>query len=317
MYFRYIAIICLSTALAAPLIGQTPAPRGDAETRSFAFSIDGNGGYLGVQTVEVSTENYSKFGLDKVRGVAVEKVIEGSPAEKAGLQAGDVLLRVNNDEITSSRKLTRVIGEIAPDHTASITVLRGGSERNISVTLGKRPEPAIPAAMLGRLEGFRRVPMPPDGGSLEGLLSRPGATGEPMIWAFGGRRQIGVSANGLTKQLAEHFGVDGGVLVANVREDSPAAKAGLKAGDIIVEANGKPVTNENELVRQINEAKEGDVSITFIRDRNRQTVNVTPEEVKRTPGTFFEFPEAPQNPAAPGTFRMTRPGAFGFPRLVV
>jgi serine protease Do len=316
MYLRYIAFLCLSTVLAVPSIGQTPAPRGDAETPSFAFSIDGNGGYLGVQTAEVSSENYSKFGLDKVRGVAIEKVVEGSPAEKAGLQAGDVLLRVNNDEITSSRKLTRIISEIAPDHTANITVLRGGSERNVSVTLGKRPEPAIPAAMLGRLEGFRRVPLPPDAGSLEGLFPRSGA-GEPMIWTFGGRRQIGVSANGLTKQLADHFGVDGGVLIANVREDSPAAKAGLKAGDIIVEANGKAVTNENELVREINDAKEGDVSITFVRDRSRQTVNVTPEEVKRTPGTYFEFPEPPQTPPAPGTFRIARPGAFGFPRLIV
>ncbi len=317
MYLRYIAFLSLSICFAMPLVGQTPAPRGGAETRSFAFSIDGNGGYLGVQTVEVSSENYSKFGLDKVRGVAIEKVVEGSPAEKAGLLAGDVLLRVNGDEITSSRKLTRVIGEIAPDHTANITVLRGGAERNISVTLGKRPEPAVPAAMLGRLEGFRRIPIPPDAGSLEGSVPPIGTPSEPMIWAFGGRRQIGVSANGLTKQLADHFGVDGGVLVANVREDSPAAKAGLKAGDIIVEANGKPVTNENELVREINAAKEGDVSITFIRERNRQTLNVTPEAAKRNPGTYFEFPEAPETPAAPGTFRMTRPGAFGLPRLIV
>ena len=81
------------------------------------------------------------MGLHDVRGVAVEKVLENSPAAAAGLQDGDVMCFSNGEEVTSVRKLTRLIGEVAPDHQVALTVLRNGSEMNISATVGKRPAP--------------------------------------------------------------------------------------------------------------------------------------------------------------------------------
>src|SRR5688500_5348099 len=97
--------------------GQTPPPAPRAETRAFSFSFDGEGGYLGVQTEEVTRENLGKFNLREVRGVGVAKVQEGSPAQAAGIQDGDVIVKVNGEDITSSRKLTRLISEISPEHT--------------------------------------------------------------------------------------------------------------------------------------------------------------------------------------------------------
>ena len=97
-----------------------------------------SGSYLGVQTVDVTKENYSRFGLAEVRGVAVDKVLKDSPAEKGGLQNGDVIVAFDGESVTSVKKLSRLIGEVAPDHKINITILRNGSERNLEVTLGKR-----------------------------------------------------------------------------------------------------------------------------------------------------------------------------------
>ncbi|HEY0429442.1 MAG TPA: PDZ domain-containing protein [Pyrinomonadaceae bacterium] len=263
--------------------------------QKFAFVFGDEGGYLGVETQEVTKENFSKFGLSKVQGVVIEKVLENSPATQAGLQAGDVILKFNGEEATSIKKLTRLIGEVAPDHQATLTVLRGGSEREIVVTLGKRPP-------MGLFETGRfNMPIPFPNGQFPQLppmtdvpqmrqIPVPGD--QPNVFVFrNGGRQIGVAAQSLTKQLAEYFGVDEGkgLLISSVRENSPAARAGLKAGDVIVEAEGREIKSDIDLIRLINEKKEGDISLTIIRDKNRQTVSVMPEASKDEMKPFENF----------------------------
>lgn len=270
-------------------IGQTPeAPKEKERTRAFAFSFDGDGGYLGVQTQEVTRENFAKFGLSGVRGVAVEMVVENSPAAAAGLKDGDVILRFNGEEITSTRKLTRLIGEVAPDHQAKITISRAGREQDITATLGKRPEPKFadgnfllrtPMPPMPDLKEFRRGEMPR-------VFTVPGGEGRTFMWKAGEGRQIGVGVTPLTKQLAAHYGVESGALINEVRENSPAAKAGLKAGDIIVEVDGKAVKGDLDIVKAINAKKEGDVQLTIMRNGSRQTMTVTPEKSK---GSGFVF----------------------------
>jgi membrane-associated protease RseP (regulator of RpoE activity) len=95
-------------------------------------------------------------------------------------------------------------------------------------------------------------------------------------------------------------------MIDDVRSDSPAAKAGLKAGDIIVEADGKAVKNEGDLIRAISEKKEGDVTLTIVRDRNRQTISVTPEDVKNGFNSF-ELPAVPDANFAPQQFKVELP----------
>jgi serine protease Do len=107
----------------------------------------------------------------------------------------------------------------------------------------------------------------------------PNGQGWTLSPAQGGR-QIGVGITPLTKQLADHFRVDSGVMVNEVRENSPAAKSGLRAGDIIVKIDSRTIMNQNDLVRAINEKKDGEVQLTIVRDGNRQTISVTPETGK-------------------------------------
>lgn len=312
------------------IIGQTPEAKKEKEkaATAFSWSFDGDGGYLGVQTQEVSKENFARFGLRDVRGVAVEKVLENSPAAAAGIRAGDVIVRFNGEDITSTRKLTRLVGEVDPDHQVKLTVSRGGSEQEITVTVGKRPTPKFENgnfsfSMPDHLEKFgmdtfKNMPQLKDLPQMKGFEGPhlfnipPGTGGQSFVWRAGGGRQIGISVYPVTKQLGERFGVESGVMINDVRADSPAAKAGLKAGDIVVEVDGKAVKTNLDLIKAVNARKEGDVQLTVVRDRSRQTISVTPEASKDS-GFLFQtdddngvmFPPTP--PAAPMTARPAMP----------
>jgi C-terminal processing protease CtpA/Prc len=347
MFTRSFLSIMIVTSAFTLVFGQTPEAKKEsdklAELKEFSFFYDGTGSYLGVLTQEVTKDNFAKLGLREVRGVVVEKVADNSPAAAAGIQAGDVIVKINGEEITSGRKLTRLIGEIDPDHQAKVTVLRNGSEREVTATLAKRPGfkmgqgnfkfdmPDL-KGLGDSLKGLQEMPMfkgdfnMPDLKALEDLPGKlqgleklkdlpklndfhfdfknfsefknlpqgdfmfqlpDGADGKGFIWRPGEGRAIGVGITQLTKQLATHFGVDGGALVDNVRENSPAAKAGLKAGDIIVEADGKAVTNQFDLINTINNKKDGSVQLTVVRDGKRQTISVTPE-VSKESGFFYK-----------------------------
>ncbi len=238
--------------------------------------------YFGVEPIEITKQNMSKFGLSEIRGVAVEKVVENSPAQQAGVQNGDVIISINGDEVSSIRKLSRVISEIAPDHQAKLKVLRNGNEREISVTLAKRPPTKfddVPLPVLRSGSGqIMRFPVP-NLPSSDGEIFTRGDT----IVTYNEDRQIGARVIPMSKQLAEYFGVPEGkgMLITEVYEDSPAVKSGLKAGDVIVELDGKQITNQLELTRSLMTKKEGEVLLTIVRDKNRQTVKVLPSIVKR------------------------------------
>lgn len=320
MIRKSFVLFLLAFFVSAFVVAQTPEAKKDAgkALKTFAWSFDGNGSYLGVQTEEVTKENYSKYGLSGVRGVAVEKVMDDSPAQAAGLQSGDVIVRFNGEEVTSVRKLTRLIGEVAPDHQAKVTVIRGGAEREITATLAKRPGPKFEsgAFSLGVPGGPGRMRFPPMA-EMPRIEEMPDTQGDYFIWRSGSGPHIGIGITPLTKQLSEHFGVKGGVMINNVRENSPAAKAGLKTGDIIVEVDGKEVKGEGDILRAIAEKKGGEVVLTIVRDRNRQTIRVTPEEGKGGFNTLWEGPEGAVFAPDPGQWKPATPAIPATPATPV
>ncbi len=125
----------------------------------------------------------------------------------------------------------------------------------------------------------------------------PAAPGAPTVWRFGGGRQLGIGVLALTEQLAEHYRVEGGILVTSTRDDSAAHKAGLRAGDIIVSLDGTDVKSDIELIRALQSKAEGDVSVTFVRNGARQTVNVTPEKTEAPRGLLELYRQIEDAPA--------------------
>jgi len=277
---------------AAPLL---PGAPGEAP-QAFSLFV-GGGSFLGVYAEDVNKENMARYGMREARGVAITQVVKDSPAEKAGLKKDDVILRFEGDSVTSVRKLNRLVSEVAPDQTVRLVISRGGGEQEVAVTIGKRND------SLNAMEYFKGLEKLQGIDKLQGLdllqepqkLMPPGANvwkwegqgpdKDGMIFAFGNHRRIGVSTMQLTKQLADYFGIgDGkGVLVTSVSDDSPAAKAGLKAGDVITAIDGEKVEAAGDLARGINKKKEGDVTLTVIRNKNQRAITVTPKEAPTPP----------------------------------
>src|SRR5690349_2877879 len=135
-------VLSLLTAIfltAGVALAQEPAPPPSADDfgNTFSFFVDG-GGFLGVYGEDISRDNMSKYHLSEPRGVGITQITPDSPAQKAGLRANDVILRFDGENVTSVRKLNRLVSEIAPDHTVRITISRNGSEQELSATIGRR-----------------------------------------------------------------------------------------------------------------------------------------------------------------------------------
>lgn len=303
-------IVLAQQAPPAPPSAPAPPP---ATPRVFGFGDEGpgnfsmffaGGSFIGVHAEDINKENMARYNMREARGVGITEVVKDSPAEKAGLRKDDVILRFEGDSVTSVRKLTRLVAEVAPDQTVRLAISRSGGEQEVSVTVAKRDnatntfhrlEGLKDLEGLKKLEGMDKLKelhkLLPDGGPNVWKWEGPGAPGDGnFVFSMGNHRRIGVSTTQLTKQLGDYFGIaDGkGVLVTAVTADSPAAKAGIKAGDVITGVDGEKVDDAGDLSRAINKNKDGDVTVTIIRNKDQKKITLTPKPAENIfqPGTY-------------------------------
>lgn len=261
----------------------------------------GGGGYLGVYLEEVTIERTRELGLKEERGAVVMKVVAGSPAEKAGLKENDVIVSFNGRRVDSVRELQRLLNETPAERTVQIEVMRGGNRQSLATTLAKRSFQSFNLGpefdgqfmkqneeslkhteeSLKRYEEAQKMQedklraLPPNFGDFTFV--------NPGEFSFFGGPRLGITAESLTPQLAEFFGVkDGkGVLVASVEENGPAAKAGIKAGDIIIAVDNERIDSGRAIVKALSGKTEGVVPVKIVRNHAEQTFNITLE--KREP----------------------------------
>jgi serine protease Do len=260
-----------------------PTWQGD---RNFTLFLQ-RGTFLGVHAEDVTKENMSRYGMRDVRGVGVTDIVKDSPAEKAGVRKDDVILAFNGESVTSTRKLQRLVSESSADQNVRLTISRGGSEQDVSATLSKRQgtgmlNTKIRDDLKQRIEQFKK--------DMPKKITRDGT------WVFntGNYRRIGIGTQTLTKQLAEYFGVSEGILVTSVNDNSPASKAGLKAGDVITAVDGEKVDSPGDISRAIGKKQDGPVTLTVVRDRNTRSVVVTPEKPPAGSGADIRTIVTPQ-----------------------
>lgn len=236
--------------------------------------LQGFGGpQLGVTVADVQP------GAGKEAGVEVREVTEGSAAAEAGIQKGDIIVEYDGERVRSASQFSRLVRETAPGREVSLTVLREGKRTQLKATPRDRGNRAV---FLGRdfqrgLEEFGR--------SL-GELGRysfrlsPDTFGEWFSYSYPGfqvssRLRLGVTLQALSPQLAEYFSVKQGALVSAVADDSPAAKAGVRAGDVITEVNGTAVNDPGDVTREIGRLRDAEkVTLTITRDRKSQSIDV-------------------------------------------
>jgi serine protease Do len=182
--------------------------------------------YLGVVPQDVTPAIAKAFGEKDLRGALVGDVSAASPAQKAGLQKGDIILSVNGTPVTNSNDLRMTISMMPPESSVRLKVLRSGAEHDYTVTLGELP--TTRAAVERK-----------DGDSSSSLS--------------------GVSVEDLDAQASKELGLPAnsqGVVVTSVQPSSQAAEAGLQRGDVIQEVNRKPVKNTSDFERAMSASKE-------------------------------------------------------------
>ena len=248
-------LACSSVAIASPRYDndqQTPERPRRVELPSF----------LGVELSEVGRETVSRLKLREERGALIEGVTSGSSAAQAGLQKDDVIVKWDGEPIESAREMSRLIRETPVGRAVRLTLMRDGREIEVNVTLGERT----------RVASRVRIARP----AIASLRVRP----DVQVRRVQDRRHLGVELQSMTPQLAEYFGLSkrSGALVIFVFADSPAAKAGLKAGDVILSAGGDAVENPMDVRRVLTDKPEGVVEFRIMRDKQEQTLRVQLEK---------------------------------------
>jgi serine protease Do len=187
-------------------------------------------GRIGVAIQGVNRDLAESFGLDKPRGALVSSVEPGSPAEKAGIKSGDVILAVDGKPVDQSVDLPRIVGETKPGTPLALQVWRKGATQDLRVTVGEMPAEKVAAAAAG---------------------------GEAK------QSKLGVSVRPLTAEERKARGIDAGVVVEKV--DGPAAKAGIRQGDVILAFGAEKVENPEQLKKLVDNAN-GNVPVLVRRD---------------------------------------------------
>jgi serine protease Do len=233
--------------------------------RTTIVARSSDGAWPGVRLRDVTAEDVKDLKLPGEYGAVVKEVEEDSPAAKAGLKTDDVIIGFAGERVWSAAELSRLIRETPPGRKVSLEISRTGAKQAVAVTFEAQEAESLPFNMeLPRME------MP---------MARPNFNFDLF---FAGKPRLGVYVDDLTPQLAEYFGVrEGkGVLVREVMPDTPAQKAGLKAGDCIVKVGDTPVKTVDDLQEALAKAEpENDqYTLTIVRDRHEQTVNVRIEK---------------------------------------
>ncbi len=184
-------------------------------------------GRIGVVIQEVTKELAESFGLPKASGALVNSVEKGGPAEKAGIEASDVILKFDGREVASSADLPRIVAQSRPGSKATAQIWRKGSARDVAITVGEMPEEKV-AQRPGRKE------------------SKPGNV----------VARLGLTLSELNAEQRKELGLSGGLLVEDAQ--GAAAKAGIRRGDIFMAINNqdvKSVDQLNQLLGQFEKAR--------------------------------------------------------------
>ena len=197
-------------------------------------------GWLGVMVQKITPELKDKLNLKDEKGALVADVTKGGPAEKAGIERGDVIIAFDGKEINEMRDLPFVVAATQVDKKVDVEVIRKGKKKRLEVKIGELKEDQ-------ETEPLEEAPP-----------------------------RMGMSVEELTPELAENLGLTerSGIVVVQVEDDSPAAAAGLRPGDVILEIDQNPVQNLDDFNARIEKYQKGD-TVLLLAKRRGATVFLT------------------------------------------
>lgn len=265
-------------------------------------------GYLGVDIRDVGDDQLGALKMKEARGAEIIHVDHDAPAGKAGLREHDVILQMNGTAIVGEDQLRRMLRETPAGRTATLIISRDGQQLTITTQLANKlevekqaweqrwtvpvpseqgtstsgPSANAPAASSGSGSGSGSGSSSGKGNSF--FSPRAVArSSQNLIATMTGSSYTGALVENMEPQLAQFFGAgETGVLVHSVDADSPAAKAGLRAGDVVVRANSVKLTNSSDWMKIVRENRGKSVEVVVLRDKKEQTLTLVPDGKKRS-----------------------------------
>ena len=235
--------------------------------------------WLGISPETITYRLAKKMDLPVKSGVYVSRVYRKSPAREAGLKRGDVITAVDGKEVTDSEDLSDMIDDHAIGDEITLTVNRDGTQQELKATLEEAP----------RSSYSRSFSWNDDDDDEDVVVLNRDNWGRSWNRSGWERPFLGVSLQDLNKQLGEYFGVERGrgALVTEVEEDSPAAEAGLKAGDVIIEIDGDLMRDAEDVIDAVGDREVGDkINITVKRQKNDMKIEA---ELAESDGAYDGF----------------------------
>ena len=287
-----------TAAVAAALVGVAgagaaflPPAHAQSSTRTIAPRalevLGARGSQIGASIRDVADDDAKGARLAGQTGVVIEDVAEDSPAARAGFKKGDVVVEFDGERVRGVRQFTRMVQETPAGRKTQASVMRDGQKVNLTV----EPRESNGFNLFGNLDAVRAfgdigrdfdfaVPVPPAPPARPARPAFPVPPAPPaapfpdvetFIWRSG--TGLGISTGDLPDQLASYFGTKDGVLVTSVADNSAAAKAGVKAGDVITSFNGTDVTAPSDLRRRVQRLQDGDeFTVGVVRDKKALTL---------------------------------------------
>jgi serine protease Do len=248
-----IAMACLAVSLSAQVTVQV-----------------GGASYLGIGVADITAERAKALNLKEERGAEVTNVAVDSPAAKAGIKEGDVVLEYDGTAVQGIEQLTRLVRETPVGRQVKISVWRSGAAQTLTATIEARKGTVIRSGGRDIVVPFIRPPQ------IE--MPRFEIPRFQMTWQ---NPVLGIEGESLNsqEQLAEFFGVRDGVLVKSVRKNSAAEKAGIKAGDVVQKVNDHSVTTPQEITSALRSlGSKKTFTVIVVRNKKEIPLTVTMEE---------------------------------------
>ncbi len=215
-------------------------------------------GYLGVRLSDIDAERAKALKLPEERGVEIRMVMEGGPADRAGIQPADVVLTYNGEPIRGVEQFSRLVRETPPGRHVKLQYWRDGKTLTTIVLIGAANELKSNSSPI--------FPFAPPNWAAQGMdLPSPS-----LVWR---NSAVGIEFERVDSQLAEYFGVKAGILVRSVQHGSAADRAGVRAGDVVFSVAQQTLSSEHDfssLIRQ----RSGSVTVSLMRDHKRMDLTI-------------------------------------------
>jgi serine protease Do len=270
-------LACVAAGVIAPAASAQAAPR----ARKAVTLAGAPTSYLGIGVADIDAERAKALNLKEERGAEITHVYEDSPAAKAGIKERDVVLELGGQAVEGMEHLKRLVLETPVGRQVKIVVWRSGAAQTLTATIGSQKNVM---AIAPNAPGTGSWTMP----EMPGMPGMPGFQGWTipqmdipkfaMTWQ---NPRLGIIGEplGQQDQLAEFFGVKDGVLVKSVVRSSPAEKAGIKAGDVIVKVDDSKIATAEDITRALRSVQNSKTTcvVTVVRGKKETPITVTLE----------------------------------------